>query len=48
MYTIHIMVSQLQYKEWLTMVVATTLYQNLSHFLSLPVTIIINALNLIL
>ena len=25
MYTIHIVVSQLQYKEWLTMVVATTI-----------------------
>ena len=48
MYIICIMVSQLQYKEWLTMVMGMTLYQNLSRFISLSVTIIINALNLIL
>ena len=48
MYTICIVVSQLQYKEWLTMVVAMTLHQNLSQFVSLSVTIVINALNLIL
>ena len=48
MHTIHIVVLQLQYKEWLTMVVATTLYQILSHFPSLPITIIINDFNLIL
>ena len=44
-YIIHIVVSQLQYKEWLTMVVAMTLYENLSHFLSLPITIYSRVIN---